>query len=149
MHVCYHDRAMTRSPRPSRCAFRIAALLLFAGVLLTSSPALAHARLTKSTPKEKAELALATTQVELWFNELLDEGFNHVIVFPASEVKLKAKDRTNFAAGKPEVDQTDRTHLTVALKGLAPGEYVIEYRVLSRDGHTAPGRVRFTVKPAA
>lgn len=149
MNVCYQARAMTRSPRPSRCAFRIAALLLFAGVLLTSSPALAHARLTKSTPKEKAELALAPTQVELWFNELLDEGFNHVIVFPASEVKLKAKDRTNFAAGKPEVDQTDRTHLTVALKGLAPGEYVIEYRVLSRDGHTAPGRVRFTVKPAA
>ena len=149
MHVCYHGRAMTRSRRPSRCAFRIAALLFFFGLLLTSSPVLAHARLTKSTPKEKAELTLAPTQVVLWFNELLDEGFNHVIVFPASEVKLKAKDRTNFAAGKPEVDQTDRTHLTVALKGLAPGEYVLEYRVLSRDGHTAPGRVRFTVKPAA
>ncbi len=140
---------MTRSPRTSRCAFRIAALLLVSGLLLTSSPALAHARLTKSSPKEKAELALAPTLIELWFNELLDEGFNHVVVFPASEVKLKAKDRTNLAAGKPDVDKAGRTHLTVKLKELPPGDYVVEYRVLSRDGHTAPGRVRFTVKPPA
>jgi len=118
------------------------------GVLvLTATPtAMAHARLTRSLPVEKTALDTAPQQIELWFNELLDHGFNHVVVFPASEVKLKPKERSNFADGKPEVDAADRTHLTVKLKPLPAGDYVVEYRVLSRDGHTAPGRVRFTVR---
>lgn len=130
-------------------ARRLVACLL-SGVLgfLAVPDASAHARLTRSNPAEKAELAAAPRQIELWFNELLDQGFNHVIVFPAAEVKLKPRERTNFADGKPELDPADRTHLTVKVKDLPAGDYVLEYRVLSRDGHTAPGRVRFTVKAA-
>jgi len=112
------------------------------GVIPSAS---AHARLTRSQPGQKAELTHAPAQVELWFNELLDEGFNYVAVFPAEEAKLKPRQRTNFVEGRPEVDAGDRTHLTVKLKSLTPGSYVIEYRVLSRDGHTAPGRLQFTV----
>ena len=135
---------MTHSLGSCRVTARIGALLLVALIAFTTSTAFAHARLVKSDPKDKAELSESPKQVELWFNELLDVGFNHVTVFPAAE--LKQKKRTNFVEGALELDQTDRTHLTVKLKSLAPGDYFIEYRVLSRDGHTAPGRIKFTVK---
>lgn len=120
--------------------------LLVALMMLGNSPVLAHARLTRSNPKDKAELKEAPAQVEIWFNELLDEGFNYIEVYPAAEVNQKK--RTNFVKGEPAVDKADRTHLVARLKELPPGQYVVEYRVLSLDGHTAPGRVKFTVKTA-
>jgi methionine-rich copper-binding protein CopC len=110
---------------------------------LGTNSVLGHAQLIKSKPSDKAELKQAPTQVELWFNELLDEGFNSIEVIPAAE--LTAKNHPNLAKGPPKVDPADRTHLTVALSALKPGKYVIQYRVLSRDGHSAPGRVNFQV----
>ncbi len=125
---------------------RAAALLV--GALLFAAPneALAHARLLKSSPAS-GETIKAPTQVELWFNELLDGGgFNTVVVFPAAE--LKAKTHTNLAVGEAKMDAKDRTHLTVDLKTLSPGEYVVDWRVLSLDGHSAPGRFKFKVGEA-
>lgn len=79
----------------------------------------------------------------MWFNELLDDGFNHVQVHRAAD--RAAKERQNMVKGKPRVDPKDRTHLIADLEDLAPNEYVVEYRVLSRDGHSAPGRFTFKV----
>ena len=112
-------------------------------VVAGASPALAHARLVRAQPADKAVLSQAPQRLELWFNELLDQSFNQVEVFPAAE--LTAKTRTNLTSGTPVLDPVDRTHLTVPLQTLAPGEYVVEWRVLSRDGHSAPGRFRFRV----
>jgi methionine-rich copper-binding protein CopC len=120
-------------------------VLLFAIALLLVSPkeAFAHARLLKSSPAS-GETVKDPAKVELWFNELLDGGgFNSVVVFPAAE--LKAKTHTNFAMGDAKVDGKDRTHLTVDIKPLSPGEYVVDWRVLSLDGHSAPGRFKFKV----
>jgi len=116
------------------------AILLF---MLGTSTALAHAQLIKSNPPDKAELKQAPTRVELWFNELLDNGFNSVEVISAAD--LSSKNHTNLAKGPPKVDPADRTHLTVEVSVLKPGKYVVQYRVLSRDGHTAPGRMTFRV----
>lgn len=117
----------------------VTALVLAAGV----SAALAHARVVCSVPAKHAQLQAPPARVELWFNELLDDHFNAVEVFPAAE--LKSKTRTQLTRGQPTVDPNDRTHVTVELQPLAPGEYVVEYRVLSRDSHTAPGRFTFRV----
>ena len=103
--------------------------------------AFAHARLMRSDPKDGARLSRSPKTLEFWFNELLDDSFNTVDVFDAKSVKSRA----NLAREKPRVDARDRTHLTVALPILPPGEYVAQFRVLSRDGHTAPGRITFNV----
>jgi methionine-rich copper-binding protein CopC len=103
----------------------------------------AHARLIKSIPAEKGEIIGPKAKIELWFNELLEQDFNSATVFPSSEIN--SKTRANLAKGKPMLDRTDKTHLTIDVEGLTPGEYVLEYRVLSRDGHSAPGRLRFKV----
>jgi methionine-rich copper-binding protein CopC len=116
-------------------------LVLFA---LAVSDSKAHARLTCSIPENKAQLAQSPGKIELWFNELLEEGsFNVVEVFAAKD--LKGKKRTNLAK-TPVVDAEDKTHLIVKLGEMADGEYVVEWRVLSRDGHSAPGRIRFQVE---
>ena len=108
---------------------------------LAAPNAFAHARMVRSTPKNGVELSESPKALELWFSELLDDSFNTVELYDAKETK----DRKNLLPDKPQVDAKDRTHLTVRLPLLKPGAYLVEYRILSRDGHTAPGRLSFTI----
>ena len=116
---------------------------LLALALALPQTALAHAKLTRSSPADKASLTNAPQQIELWFSELLDDKFNSIEVVASKDVN--AKPRVNLAQGEPKVDPKDRTHLTIELKALEPGEYTVDWRVLSRDGHSAPGRFTFRV----
>lgn len=120
----------------------IGCVLGIALALIGPHQAHAHARLIRAQPSDHAQLSQSPARIELWFNELLDDGFNTVEVFPAAELDTA---RTNRVTGSPALDARDRTHLTVAVQPLQPGEYVVEWRVLSRDGHSAPGRLRFRV----
>ena len=119
------------------------AFALLGGVLCPS--AWAHARLLRSEPAKDAEVAAAPDHVSLWFSELLEDGgFNVVTVYAASE--LGAAKRHDLTADKPHVDPKDRTRLTVKVAALPPGDYIVEWRVLSSDGHSAPGRINFRVR---
>ncbi|HSI14384.1 MAG TPA: copper resistance protein CopC [Chthoniobacter sp.] len=123
--------------------FRIPCFILLFTVTVVPC-AWAHARLVRSLPKADAELSTAPKRIELWFNELLEDGFNTVKIFPATD--LSEEKKRNFARDKPQVDPADRTHMTVELTPMPPGDYIIEWRVLSRDGHSAPGRATFRVR---
>jgi methionine-rich copper-binding protein CopC len=131
------------SPTPGRRAL-LPVTVMF--VLLGVATALAHARLLRSTPADKAMLQAAPGRVDFWFSELLDEGFNTVEVYPADE--LNTASHTNLASAGPVVDPADKTHLSATLRPLAAGSYIVDFRVLSRDGHTAPGRITFMVMDA-
>ena len=121
-----------------------APILLALLIALTDPPAaMAHARVVRSNPEPNAELQESPSRIELWFNELLDDGFHAIEVFASREIK--SPQRTDMADGKATVDPDDRTHLTVKIHELSPGEYVVQWRVLSRDGHSAPGRLIFRV----
>jgi len=111
--------------------------LLLSGVV-RPSVAEGHAKLIRSRPQAFEVLAAAPTVVELWFNERLEDAFSAIEVTDASGRRL---DR-----GPARVDRRDRTHLTVPLGEIAPGSYVISWRVLSLDGHPARGRLMFTLK---
>ena len=126
--------------RQAVSAAAVAVLFFLTG----TSSGWAHAQLIKSDPPDKAELKESPARVDLWFNELLDDNFNSIEIIPAAEIS--APKHANFAKGKPKVDPTDRTHLTVRVTELKAGKYVIQYRVLSRDGHTAPGRITVQVR---
>lgn len=130
-------RRARRFARAARCA---ATVLL---VLATSATAHAHARLERSVPRADATVVAPKT-IELWFNELLDDEFNDVTVYRAKPDGSPA-DATNLATGKPQVDASDRTHLSTSVGTLTTGPYVVQYKVLSRDGHSARGRVLFRV----
>ncbi len=132
---------MAGMKKPSLSSLKCASFLAFILVAVHPPSASAHARMIRSSPERNAQIAVAPEQIDLWFNELLDEGFNSVDVFPTSE--LSAKTHTNLAKGDPKVDPKDHTHLCAKVRDLPPGDYVVDWRVLSRDGHSAPGRLFF------
>jgi methionine-rich copper-binding protein CopC len=126
----------------------VLAAIVACGLLLgVRTAAFAHARLEHSSPAAGAVLATAPTTVELKFNELLDDEFNVVEVFRAKPDGTPA-DAQNLTTGKARVDAADRTRLTNDLGPLAPGPYVVQWKVLSRDGHSARGRVLFRIDAA-
>lgn len=130
----------------ARCWPRLVLLAALgcAVLLLPDTRAWAHARLVRSTPAAGAVLATSPKEVELKFNEVLDDEFNDVAVFPAKKDGSPANDHS-LTTGKPQIDPSDRTRLTTDLGPLEPGAYVVQWKVLSRDGHSALGRVPFRV----
>ena len=114
--------------------------------LLSAYPlvALAHARLVRSIPASHAEVTAPPERIELWFSELLEDGFNSVTIVPAAQ--LAAPGRASLTRGVPTVDHDDRAHLVVSVPRLVFGSYVVEWRVLSRDGHSATGSFAFQIR---
>lgn len=134
---------MTAARHPSRPLTR-GALVVASLLLACPLAALAHARLVRSSPAGETEVAGPPERVELWFSELLEDGFNAAEVVRVDE--LAAPQRTSRSRGASTVDRDDRTHLVIPVERLAPGHYAVEWRVLSRDGHSATGRFTFRVR---
>src|SRR5262249_32835738 len=98
--------------------------------------------LVRSSPASRAQVG-PPERIELWFSELLENGFNSVDVVRTAE--LTAQHRTNLTQGASTVDPNDPTHLVVSVPYLGSGSYTVEWRVLSRDGHSATGRFTFQI----
>ncbi|MDL9936000.1 copper resistance protein CopC [Gordonia sp. ABSL1-1] len=118
----------------------IAALLLCVGVVGTwAAPAAsAHSRLKSSDPADGAKLATAPAQVTLTFNEDLQSSF--------ATLNVVGPDGHYWQQGDPRVDGAT---ISVALRELGPvGEYRINFRVTSGDGHPIEGRRSFELTVA-
>jgi methionine-rich copper-binding protein CopC len=103
----------------------------------------AHARVVDSKPKQKEVLTAAPSRVEIWLNEIPAASVSRVEVFPAAEAA--AVQHNSLTQGAVMQDAKDRTHLTIDLLPLQQGNYIVEWSVLSRDGHPATGRFTFTL----
>jgi len=115
-----------------------AALAAGALVLATAGSVAAHSLLLESTPAAGAVVSVPPSRVALRFNNriekplsrlrLLDErGGEQPLVISASEA---AADR-----------------LSAAMPALSPGQYRVEWQVLSTDGHIVVGSFVFRVTP--
>ncbi len=104
----------------------LAALLCAAG-----GAAFAHAHLTASEPQQGARVH-APPRLVLTFTE------------PAHLTQLSIERAGTPAQSLALPDATSAT-LEVVLPALAPGDYVVHFRVLGHDGHVVPGRLAFTV----
>jgi copper transport protein len=124
----------------SRAWRRLAAiggLLAVAGVAVPSGAASAHAELIESTPASGAHLLEPPGQITLRFSEpvevlddaiaMLDDGGNRVEL------------------GAPVVDGAT---VTAAVPDLADAAYVVDWQVVSSDGHPISGAFTFTVGDA-
>lgn len=128
---------MRNRSRPA--ARRVPAILLLLGVsLLGPIPeAMAHDELVGSTPASGAQVSTSPTQVSLTFNEEVQPGPNVVTV--------RGPDGTPWDSGAATVQGTV---VTEAVRPFGPaGQYTIDYRVLSEDGHPVSGTVTFTFSP--
>jgi copper resistance protein C len=129
---------VTRSFRPASPAALLLSALL---VLLPVSPASAHAIVLESSPVHDAVLERAPEQVTLRFNSKIEKRF--------TRVTLAAGDRPPAPIVLPDGDDASPPdRVVIPLSPLAPGVYVLRYRVLAVDGHITEGALRFTVGPA-
>ena len=135
---------MTRSRfRAGRRRGTVAGLtaLLLSGLLAGSAgPARAHAIVLEASPSHDAVLTAPPARVILRFNSKIEHALSRVTI--------------ETAAGRPvalpvaRAGGEDAARLIVPLSPLAPGVYIVRYRVLAADGHVTEGALRFTIQAA-
>jgi methionine-rich copper-binding protein CopC len=117
-------------------------VLVMAVIVSLPCVALADMSLARSEPAEGNSIQ-APRQLELWFSEPLAAEQNTVAIFPLAQ--LSSPTRASLTQGAVTVDPQDPTHLTVGVQHLLPGEYLVVWRAMPRDGQGVPGRFRFRV----
>jgi methionine-rich copper-binding protein CopC len=112
-------------------------------VLAVPTAGAAHARLVRASPADGASLATAPRELALCFNERLDRHFHAIEV--GSEPTAGGRSPLRPTPLTATVDSRDGTCVIAELPSLAPGAYVVRWRVVSRDGHVTRGQIQFRV----
>lgn len=105
-------------------------------LLATAASAQAHTHLESSAPANQSRVP-APTAIELQFSEAAKLT---ALSLQKGAEAAKPLQPLPAAAGKK---------LSVPAPALAAGDYVVNWRVLSNDGHVMSGKFSFTVDPAA
>ena len=118
----------------------VAALVVLFTALLGAPAALAHTSLQKSTPAAGASLAAPPAEVSLTFGE--------AVRLPAGPIRVAGPGGAVWTVGQATV--TGAT-VTAPVTATGPaGPYTLTWQVISDDGDTIRGTVRFTLTaPAA
>jgi len=126
-------RAIESAATTAMQMLAIAALLSFAGAVA----AYAHAHLDRATPAAGATETTAPSEVTLHFSDRLEPKFSTVVVRDAAGSQVDKRDA--------RVDEADRGTLRVSLPPLGPGQYKVEWRVISVDSHASKGDYGFRI----
>lgn len=105
-------------------------------LLLLAPPALAHSELRATEPPEGAALARPPAEIVLRFNESVQ-----VTAFRLHDAEGRALPLRRD--GSPA--QAAREARAVPPPDLPPGEFRVEWRAISADGHPIGGTLRFRV----
>jgi methionine-rich copper-binding protein CopC len=114
----------------------VAGLAAAAWLLVAVLPAAAHSLLLASVPAARSVVA-APSHVELRFNNRIEKPLSSIALVGAGGARVIA---TVLPEGPPD-------RLRASLPPLPPGDYRVEWRVLSTDGHVVTGTFTFTVSP--
>jgi copper transport protein len=122
--------------KTNRAARALSALGLAATALgATALPALAHAGLSSSSPAAHAELSGNPPYVDLRFSSQ---------VVGAEQVEVHDSSGHGVATGRVEVLEDGR-RMRARVPTLKAGDYIVDWRALSADGHLSLGRYGFSV----
>ncbi len=116
---------------------RAAVLLLL--LLALPARAAAHAIVLEASPSQDAVLTRPPERVMLRFNSKIEKRLSRVTLGPRDEIPVPVA-LAQDGAGAQAPDR-----LIIPLQPLAPGRYILRYRVLAVDGHITEGVLRFTV----
>jgi len=107
--------------------------VLLAGALLSGTLVQAHAHLQTAVPADGSVISAPPATIVLSFSE------------PARLTALwiqkdgGPKQKLGSLPGEPA------RRISVAMPHLAPGSYVVSWRVVGPDSHVVPGQIRFTL----
>lgn len=125
---------MTRAVRFVAAGLLLAVALLFE----TAGVAAAHAVLLSTDPAHNAQLPTGPTRVSATFNEQIQTTF--------AAMTVVGPDQHLWSTGEARVDGAV---VSVALRPLGPtGNYTVNYRVTSADGHVVSGSWSFQLTVA-
>jgi len=102
-------------------------------LVASAGAALAHAHLEKTTPADGSVITAAPPNLVLEFSERAQLAALWIAADGGSRRKLT-----------PWPQQAEQ-RIVVALPNLAPGSYLVSWRVVGADGHVVPGQIRFTL----
>lgn len=114
-----------------------AAVLAAAVMASTPGQVAAHALVVESEPASGAQLTEPPARIYLRFNSKLEKRLSHVTLGPAKGRPVALPIAVD-GSEKPD-------RILLPLAPLAPGPYVLRYKVLAVDGHITEGRLTFTV----
>lgn len=89
-------------------------------------------------PAGRATLFSSPGKIQLWFNERLEPKYSSASVLDPEGKRVDADNA--------QVSAEDPKQLTVALKQMSAGRYIVKFRVLSVDGHVVEQSFPFTVR---
>ncbi|MBB1201301.1 CopC domain-containing protein YobA [Enterobacteriaceae bacterium 89] len=105
----------------------------------TTASALAHAHLKQQVPAADAQVTTTPQALTLNFSEGIEVKF--------SGVELTGPQQTRIPLGSVKLNEKDNTQLIVPVESaLKPGEYQVDWHVVSVDGHKTQGQYHFSVK---
>ena len=114
----------------------IARTTWFAVLVGCSTVTFAHTHLVKSVPAEGSTVAISPPSFVLTFTE------------PATLTALSLQKAGEPARKLGPLPRAAAAEISVPAPPLTAGKYMLSWRVLSKDGHVMPGKVRFTVGPS-
>lgn len=118
---------------------RIVTVAAFIAGMTVSTAVFAHAHLKQLSPAADATVTSSPQLLTLRFSEGVEPGFSGVTVTGPQKSAIKT--------GKVTVAESDNKQLMVPVdETLKPGEYSVEWHVVSVDGHKTKGNYHFFVK---
>lgn len=118
---------------------RLCSALLLAGGMLATPAVFAHAHLKHQYPAADAKVDAAPQALTLNFSEGIEPKF--------SGVKITGSKQQDVKTGRVKRNDNDKTQLIVPIEqALTPGEYTVDWHVVSVDGHKTTGNYHFSVR---
>jgi copper transport protein len=113
-----------------------ATAIVVALLIAAPSALYAHAALVKAEPGAGAVLTSSPAEVRLRFNEEVLPGISSLVLVQSDGTELNLRGAN---------DSHDVHVLTAPLPKLAPGGYIINWKVTAADGHLSSGSYSFVV----
>lgn len=122
------------------------ALSLAVLLILLSSQAFGHARLSSSEPEDGGRVEPGSEHIRLHFSEPLQPRFSAFSLhFLGTDATAEASESNRLRRPEPVIDAA-RQQVDIPLPPSAQaGWYVIDWQVLADDGHTTSGTLRFEI----
>jgi methionine-rich copper-binding protein CopC len=113
-------------------------VLSLALLCASAGVSLGHAFPDHSDPRVGSTVSDSPSSVRIWFDSDIEPVFSRIMVH--------TMDGKMVDKGDSRVDPKDSTLLEVSVPPLLPGQYLVIWSVIARDGHRTMGQYIFTVK---
>lgn len=118
---------------------RIVTVTAFISAVFVAPSVFAHAHLKHQYPAAKAAVAASPQALTLDFSEGVEPNF--------SGVKITGPQESAIKTGAVKRNEKDIKQLIVPVEEpLKPGHYLVDWHVVSVDGHKTQGKYHFSVK---